>query len=741
MTDLMEALEKICPEVDPAVREDFLSRMDPEYFSLYSPDEIGLHLRMSCRLAPQHPVQVHVAPRGQGEYNIAVVAYDYFSEFSVICGMLAAFGLDIRSGRVYTLDAAKEAPVKTRRRGPAKRGMGRSRIVDLFRVASGRGGAFDPARQREFMEETEALIVLLDQDRLEEARARVSRRVARYLSKTQEAWAVRLYPVQVKFDNALSEKWTVMEIHSEDTPAFLYAFSNALSLRGVYIHRVVIENTQGKVSDRFFLADRQGRKIEDPKDQALLRAATALIKQFTYFLPRAPDPARAVQYFDQMLDKVMERGAPGPILSFLEDRGSMDLLARLLGTSDFLWKDFLRMQFESLLPVLQSFKKTDLLVNSQKLRRQLKKSLERAKNPEEEKRILNEYKDREMFRIDMRHLLEPPGDLMDFSKALTELAEVVLEQAYEVCDRRLKKLHGRPLLENGRVCPMAVFGLGKFGGREMGYASDIEVLFVYGGSGRTEGKKSMGNGEYFERLVQDVVDLIEARREGIFQLDLRLRPYGKAGAFATPLEQFRTYYRTGGDAAPFERQALTKLRWIAGDEALGRQVEDLRDRFVYSGAPWDLPTALHLRRRQMKELVPSGRVSIKYSQGGVIDIEYFVQYLQVMHGHRLREIRQTSTLDALEALRRAGIVSPEERDQLRRSYLFLRALIDALRIVRGNAKDLVLPEEGSEEYKFLARRMGYLSGDWEADARRLGEDIRRHMKTAHGFFAARFEPE
>jgi glutamate-ammonia-ligase adenylyltransferase len=530
-----------------------------------------------------------------------------------------------------------------------------------------------------------------------------------------------------------------MEIHSKDTPAFLYAFSNALSLRGIYIHKVMIENMGSEIRDRVYLCDTQGKRIEGKKEQELLRIATVMIKQFTHFLAWAPDPARAIRYFDQFLDKLMERGSPESVLSFLRERETLDLLARLLGTSEFLWEDFFRIQFENLLPILQDFKRGALLPEREEMRHQLKKSLARGRTLEDQKEILNRYKDREMFRIDMKHLLEPPDDLMDFSWTLTDLTEVVLDQAHGICHRRLTKRYGLPLREDQTVCPFAVCGLGKFGGREMGYASDIEALFVYGGPGRTGGKESIENGVYFERLCQEILNCIEAKREGIFRIDLRLRPYGSAGALANPIDQLRRYYSPQGEAAPFERQALTKLRWVAGDASLGREMETHRDLFVYSEQPWDLGTALHLRLRQINELVKPGGVNVKFSPGGVIDIEYAVQYLQVMYGGRHRELRTTSTLEALEGLCRVRIISQKEWNQLREAYLFLRVLIDGLRIVRGNASDLVLPDQGSDEMRFLARRLGYSGSDWERGARKLVDAIHRQMANAHHFFVSRFE--
>jgi glutamate-ammonia-ligase adenylyltransferase len=751
--NLQEAIDTVCRDVDPQTRQDFLSRMDRDYFSLFSAEEIGTHLRMSRALNAEQPVRLKVMPRGGGRLDIVIVAYDYFSEFSIVCGLLSSFGLDIRAGHSYTFlprESDERPPERlnvSRNRVPGRitpAGSSLQKIVDVFNIRLRRGQAFDASRQKDFERELEALVRLLAEDRFHEARERLNRRLIEHLEKMKMPLTGRLQAINVRFDNDASEKWTVMDVRSEDTPAFLYAFSNALSMRGIYVHKVHIRSVGTEARDRFYISDRQGRRIDGKRDQEALKTAVVLIKQFTHFLRSAPDPGRAMRHFDQLLDKILEgregiRAARSAFSLFRKEE-SLDLLAQLLGTSDFLWEDFLRMQFESLVPVLGNLKNKKLRTGKNAVRKKLSVILARASGYEEKKKVLNDFKDREMFFIDMKHLVEPKAVFTEFSKALTDLAEIVLEEAGRVCQEHLMERYGQPMLKNGEPCAFSICGQGKFGGREMGYASDVEVLFIYGGPGQTRGPNKIDNSDYFEHLAQEVVGFIEARQEGIFHLDLRLRPYGKKGTLANPIERLKTYYSAQGEAALFERQALIKLRWVAGDGPLGREMETHRDRYVYSGAPWSLEEALHLRDRQMRELVKPGRVNVKYSAGGIIDIEYGVQYQQIKHGKDRPELRVPSTLEALDQLRRLKIISKEEHDGLRNGYVFLRALIDAMRIVRGNARDLVLPDSSSEEFKFLARRMGYYEPDWEKSAEALAADIRHHMKKVHRFFAGRFKP-
>src|SRR4029079_14184930 len=351
---------------------------------------------------------------------------------------------------------------------------------------------------------------------------------------------------------------------------------------------------------------------------------------------------------------------------------------------------------------------------------------------------LNRFKDQELFRIDMKHIVEPDTSLADFSIALTQLAEGIVDRSLKNCQANLNKMYGAPRLANGKPCSFAVMGAGKFGGRELGYASDIEVLFVYGGAGRTNGKAGIENSEYFERLVQELLQWIEAKQEGIFHLDVRLRPHGGKIPWANVFEAGRDYCSPTGYAAPFERQALIKLPHIVGDVSLGRQMEAHRDSFVYGTDPWDIHGAVELRRQQLRQMVKPGQVNLKYGAGGLIDIEYAVQYLQVIHGHDHPSLRTPNTLQALAALVKEGLVSRTDGHMLRKPYIFTRILIDGLRMVRGNAKDLVLPPPDSEEFVSLARRVGYTTDDWRDLGRHLAADIAHHMQATGEFFKRQF---
>jgi [glutamine synthetase] adenylyltransferase / [glutamine synthetase]-adenylyl-L-tyrosine phosphorylase len=356
------------------------------------------------------------------------------------------------------------------------------------------------------------------------------------------------------------------------------------------------------------------------------------------------------------------------------------------------------------------------------LQTELEALLEAAHTAEARRAGLNAFKDREMFRIDMRQIQGHIAKFGQFSQELTDLAEVIVEAASRLCEAELRRQFGVPCLTNGQPSVLSLCGLGKVGGRELGFASDIELMFIYSGNGQTTGPRIITTAEFYDKLVQSVSQTIQARQEGVFEIDLRLRPYGKGGSMAVSLDALRRYFGPDGDAWPYERQALVKLRPLGGSADLGAQVMRLRDELIYSGAPFDVVAMRAMRERQIRHLVTAGTINAKFSPGGLVDVEYMVQGLQITHGHANPGLRLVNTREALRALAAAGLIPADDYDHLREAHTFLRRLINALRMVRGNAKDLTVPPADSEEFAFLARRL-----DYGRRVEQLRDDLTRHM--------------
>jgi glutamate-ammonia-ligase adenylyltransferase len=232
--------------------------------------------------------------------------------------------------------------------------------------------------------------------------------------------------------------------------------------------------------------------------------------------------------------------------------------------------------------------------------------------------------------------------------------------------------------------------------------------------------------------VSGLEDLLRSKQQGLFEPDFRLRPWGKNAALPCPLDLFRSYYGPAGEAHNLERIALTRLRSVAGDVEFGRQVELLRDQLVYEGSWLDLEQLSEVRSRQFRQK-EAGLRNAKYSPGGLVDVEYGVQILQVRHGRDNPSLRTPDLDVAIDRLAAASLLDPSQAAGLHSAYRFLRRLVNALRMLRGMADDLFLPPPETAEARHLARRMGYLQTDWRQAAEHLERDFEAHTGAVRTF--------
>jgi len=688
-----------------------IERMDPSYEKVFSRQDIRRHSALAQKLDAGHLVEVEWSALEDDFWRLTIVAYDYPGELSLICGLMFVYGFNIHDGNVYTYEPHRSSDM----------GIGHPKIVDVFTVKS-REKKVPHEIWNQYAADLAELLARMEMGQRQEARIDLAKRSAASLVGHTGA-AAPLYPIEIEIDNESSEKYTVLRIGGLDTMGFLYELTNALAFNQVYIARMEIETTGSRVNDILYVTGADGQKVISPTRQRELRAATVLIKHFTHLLPNCPDPESALLHFREFIGQLFQRPDWPDELASLERPDVMDALARLLGISDFLWYDFLRMQHANLFPVVSNVDALQTAKSRQQLQNELETDLLPAhpspQMPVENaawRNVLNDYKDREMFRIDMRHILGHTTEFQEFSEELTDLAEVIVNAAYHLVSEDLRLVYGRPTLESGAPAEMSVLALGKCGGRELGFASDIELMFAYSGNGKTSGPQVITNAEFYEKVVEIFMRAIRAKREGIFHVDLQLRPYGKSGSLAVSLEAFRRYFIPGGPAWPYERQALVRLRPIAGDTSLGVRIASLRDNFVYTGEPYDVVAMRGMRDRQLRHLVKAGTFNPKYSPGGLVEVEYLVQGLQITYGAASPAVRCTNTRATLTALAEIGAISADDYTRLRKAHTF-----DSLRVVAGNARDLVVPPENSEEFAFLARRLRYGS-----DLDRLSEDLRMH---------------
>jgi len=746
MKPTLEQLQALCPDVPGPLARAHWERLDARYFTRFPLEIVCRHLQGLARLSPENPIEILWDEKSDGRLDCTILAFDYTYEFSLIAGVMAGLGYNILSGGIHTYArAVTEAPGRRIRRprwAPvAVDPMARRRIVDHFSGRVESDLALD-AWKALFQERLMGVIRLLEsgeEQTVANAKSRVNEWVAQRLSSLHLDSQPVLYPVQIEIDNQAGP-FTRLSVVSEDTPAFLYAFSNALSLRGISIEHIKIETRDRRIEDIIDFVDPRGEQITDIEMLNQVRFSLLLTKQFTYFLGQSPDPFTALVRFENLVEDAIRLPESGKWVDLLSNPRILQDLARILGASDFLWEDLFRQQYETLLPMLAPHVGGHELAHPlETLPERLAQVLEEAATLEEKKRRLNHFKDEEIYLIDMDNILGK-AYFRELANHLTFLAEQIVRQSVRLLYDHLAGRYGRPRTVAGLEARYAVLGLGKFGGAALGYASDIELMLVYGDNGTTDGPEPVSNREFFEMLVDALRQFILAKREGIFNIDLRLRPYGNDGPLACSLETFCDYYGPGGAAHALERLALVRLRAVAGDRELGSRLERLRDEFVYAGAAIAIPDLREMRWRQWEEKT-AGRLNAKFSPGGLVDVEYDVQILQVLYGKDHPQLRTPRIHQALKGLREAGVLGAEESEELIRSYDFLRDLINGLRMLRGNAQDLFLPGLGSGEYSHLARRLGYSRRDGMDPARQLHLEFEARTAAVRAFVERHFGRE
>ena len=708
-----------------------IARMGRSYNLTFSKQEIKHHSRLARALNNDNLVEVIAEAKGKGEWRVTIVAYDYLGILSIICGLLFEYGFNIIDGHIFTYEPEKQenkdrgSTLKRRFRKSQETGDSRRKLVDVFSVKSVKQTVIKDLWQN-YKKDLSWFLQCLKKKQYQLVQGEIANRVARMI-KEYTGSSETLLSIDIEIDNIASEDYTVLRIDAPDTIGFLFEFTNALALNNIYIARVIVHSLSDHIHDTLFVTDPQGNKISDPEKQNQLRAAAVLVKQFTHLLPRSPNPHSAMMHFRELISNLFLKTDWQKELASLERPEVLAALARLLGVSDFLWDDFLRMQHENLFPVLMNVESLKYSRSKKQLKNDLNGLLYKCESKNDKKNIdiINRFKDREMFRIDMRYILGMFTDFWQFFTDLSDLAEIIVESVYNIVYKELIDIYGQPRLKNNKLCKLSICALGKLGGREIGLASDIELLFLYQGQGQTDGGQQISNSEFYNKLVNKFVKYIKAKREGIFKIDLRLRPYGKAGSMAVPLDSFKKYYAAGGAAWEYEKQALVKLRPVAGDQQFGEEIVKLRDNIIYTNKSIDLAAMYAIRERQKRQLVAGGTINAKFSSGGLVDLEYLIQELQIIHGKENVRLRIPNTREALIVLKELTIISVREFNKLHSALMFLRKLIMALRVVRGNANDLTIPEVGTQEFTFLSNRLDYESPDM------LQKDIMRNTTNVY----------
>lgn len=428
-------------------------------------------------------------------------------------------------------------------------------------------------------------------------------------------------------------------------------------------------------------------------------------------LAESPDPDLALVNLEKVTASLGAKGVLWELFSF--NPPSLKLYVELCAGSEFLSEVLIRNpgMIDELLDSLVLNQPRSL----EELRQELTDLCRGAADPDP---ILHSFKDKELLRIGVCDILGK-SDIAATTAALSDLAEAILGQIALLQDAPLLKRFGVPYLAEGpragQPSRYALLGLGKLGGRELSYHSDLDLVLVYEGDGRTgpppgasrfQRVEATDNFHFFTELAQRIIKVasVLGPMGRLYQVDMRLRPTGKSGSLVIPLTEFRRYYEASGGAQLWERQSLTRARVVFGDAAFATEVMAAVEAAAY-GPAWQPAMADEIV--EMRERLEASRSErdLKRGFGGMVDIEFLVQLLQLKEGRDRPTLRQTNTWQALAALRDVGLIDAEEHQHLRESYDFLRSVESRLRIVYNRSLD-ELPQ-APEKMEQLARRLGF----------------------------------
>lgn len=347
---------------------------------------------------------------------------------------------------------------------------------------------------------------------------------------------------------------------------------------------------------------------------------------------------------------------------------------------------------------------------------------------------LAQFRRKMILRILLRDVLGL-CTLSETTEELSNLADAVLDSTYRHIRDSLMRKHGTPLYLDGegnpRRCGFSVLALGKLGGLELNYSSDIDLMFVYTANGNTDGQNSISNKEFFKKVATQYTALLSTyTAEGLgYRVDLRLRPDGKLGEVCISLDGARTYYQTR--ARDWELQMLIKARVCAGEVEPGKELLEAVEPMIYASTlDFSAVESVSATRERIQEKLAQRRggdkeLDVKLARGGIRDIEFLVQCLQRLHGGREQWVRHGGTLMALFRLRDKKLLSDTEYARLASAYEFQRHLEHRLQVDEDQQRH-TLPRD-RDSLELVARRMPLREAGTVASTEQMTREMYAHL--------------
>ena len=473
---------------------------------------------------------------------------------------------------------------------------------------------------------------------------------------------------------------------------------------------------------RFLKSFRDGTQFSHPSVQSIQEFYSIIPKIFQQ-CRRVPKPDSAIENLCRFVEAT---GARESFLSlFQRNEKFLELLVILFGSSGMLSQILIKRP--DLVDVLTDMEAIYRFKLAEKIQEDLNSALKTSPDFESKSLVLRRTKQAEELRIGVRYLIKE-ADLAGTLKDLSNLADVFLQTVYRIACEEQK---------SGNHNDFCIIGMGKLGGHELNFGSDLDVLLVY-----DEGESDPppeGFSGYYSALSQMIYKLTSEMTSAgyAYNIDTELRPEGDAGALVLSVQGYEKYFKSR--ARIWEQQALVRARFVAGNAEVGKKFIEAVHQFVYQDKfeYGSLIEISRLRERMEQELAKESTKgkNVKLGFGGLADIEFAVQIIQLMHGKKFPRLRQTNTLSALKSFVALGLIDQDMAEELQDSYLFLRNLECALRIIRQTPTN-TLPKD-NKELAPLARLLGYEDAEIQAgslliDYDRHTQRVRKHYRKTIG---------
>lgn len=323
---------------------------------------------------------------------------------------------------------------------------------------------------------------------------------------------------------------------------------------------------------------------------------------------------------------------------------------------------------------------------------------------------VRQIRHRETVRIAWRDLTGA-AELVETLQTTSDLADALVGSVLAWWHQELVSKHGQPLSRAGVPQRMLVLGMGKLGGRELNFSSDIDLIFAFPESGETDGRRNLDNQTFFTRVGQKLINTLgQVTADGFaYRVDMRLRPFGEVGALALSFDAMEHYYQTHG--REWERYAMVKARVMAGDVQEGQELMERLRPFVYRRY-LDYGSIEQLREMKLminREALRKGKQQdVKLGKGGIREIEFTAQVFQLMRGGRERALQERNLLKTLDILEQTQLLSSQDASQLREAYQFLRCAENRIQMWKDEQAH-ALPTE-PEQQQLMAASLGF--ADW-----------------------------